>query len=55
MYVGDDEAVDKATRPSSTEIGAGVVAAFVALQSKGITRIAAAGIAAWVGWRYIKR
>ncbi len=52
MYIGDDEAVEKAvTVPSKKEIGAGVVAALVALQSRGITRLVAAGIASWVGYR----
>jgi len=33
------------------EVGLGAVAAFVALKSKGIVRIAAAGAAAYVAWQ----
>ena len=55
MYVGDDEAVDKAVAaPSPKELGVAAVAAIVALQSKGITRLAAAGIAGWIGYRAYK-
>jgi hypothetical protein len=55
MYVGDDDAVDKAVAmPTAQELGIGVVAAIVALQSKGITRLAATGIAAFIGYRAIK-
>ncbi len=52
MYVGDDEAVEKAVAmPSSKQIAIGVIAAIVALQSKGITRLAATGVAGYIGYR----
>jgi hypothetical protein len=55
MYVGDDEAIDKVLAPpSAKEIGVGAVAAIVALQSKGLTRLVATGIAAFIGYRAIK-
>lgn len=55
MYVGDDEAVEKALDPGSrNELIAGAVAAVVALQSRGITRLVAGGIAALVGYRALK-
>jgi hypothetical protein len=57
MYVGDDDAVDNALavpKPSPRELAVGAIAAVVALQSRGITRLAAAGIAAWVGYRAYK-
>lgn len=51
MYVGDSDAVEKATTPSSTEMGLGALAALVALKTKGITRWGAAGLAGWIGYR----
>lgn len=52
MYVGDDQAVEKAVHaPSTKELGIGILAALVALQSKGVTRLAAAGVAGYVGYR----
>lgn len=55
MYVGDDEAVEQATAsPSPKEIGAGVIAAVVALQSRGITRLVAGGIAGYIGYKAYK-
>jgi hypothetical protein len=52
MYVGDDEAVEKAVAaPSSKEMLVGAIAAIVALQSKGVTRLAAGGIAGYIGYR----
>lgn len=55
MYVGDDDAVDKATAaPSDKEMLVGAAAAVVALQSKGITRLAALAVAAYVGTRALK-
>jgi len=51
MYVGDDEAVEHALKPAPRELAVGAVAAVVALQSRGITRLVAAGIASWVGYR----
>ncbi len=55
MYVGDDEAVDKAVAaPSSTQMLVGAIAAFVALQSKGITRLTAVGVAGYIGYRAIQ-
>ncbi len=53
MYVGDDEAVETALlgKPTGKELAVGAVAAVVALQSKGVTRLVAAGIASWVGYR----
>lgn len=54
MYVGDGE-VDKATSaPSSKELLVGAVALLVALQSKSITRLAAAGVAGYIGYRAYK-
>lgn len=55
MYVGDDEAVDKAVAaPSAKDVGAGLVAALVAAKSKGVVRLAAAGIASWMAYRVYK-
>lgn len=57
MYVGDDEAVETAVaipKPSPKELAVGAVAVVVALQSRGITRLAAAGIAGYVGYRAYK-
>ena len=56
MYIGDDEAVETAvkTKPSPKEIGIGVVAALVALQSRGIMRLVATGIAGYVGYKAYK-
>ncbi len=55
MYVGDDDAVEKATTtPSQKELAVGAIAVIVALQSKGITRLAAAGIASYIGYRAYK-
>lgn len=55
MYVGDDDAVEKAT--STTGMKAlGVIAALIALKSKGTTRLAAAGIASYVAYKtYLSR
>lgn len=47
MYVGDDAVA----APTPAQLGIGVVAAIVALQSKGITRLAAIGVAALIGYR----
>jgi hypothetical protein len=55
MYVGDDDAVELASgKPSGTELAGGAVAAYVALSSKGLVRLVAGGIAAWVGYRAYK-
>jgi hypothetical protein len=55
MYVGDDEAVDKAVAaPSSKELIVGAIALIVALQSKGVTRLAAGGVAGYIGYRAYK-
>lgn len=55
MYVGDDAAVENAVAmPAGAELAAGAVAVLVALQSRGITRLVAGGIAAWVGYRAYK-
>ncbi|HMA25319.1 MAG TPA: hypothetical protein VKP00_15020 [Gemmatimonadaceae bacterium] len=54
MYVGDDDAVEKAITPSSKELLVGALAVIVALQSKGITRLAATGVAGYVGYRAYK-
>lgn len=55
MYVGDDEAVDNAVAaPSSKELLVGAIAAIVALQSKGITRLAATGVAGYIGYRALQ-
>lgn len=55
MYVGDDEAVEKATAtPSSKEMLVGIAAVIVALQSKGVTRLAATGVASYIGYRAYK-
>jgi hypothetical protein len=52
MYVGDDEAVDKAVGdPRDSHLLFGGIAAIVALQSKGITRLAALAVAGYVGYR----
>ena len=52
MYVGDDEAVEKAVAgPNSKELIVGAVAVIVALQSKGVTRLAATGVAGYIGYR----
>lgn len=55
MYVGDDDAVDKAVQaPTAKELGIGAIAALVALQSKGITRLAALGVVGFIGYRAYK-
>jgi hypothetical protein len=55
MYVGDDDAVDKAvTAPSAKELLVGAIAAIVALQSRGVTRLAAGGVAGYIGYRLYK-
>lgn len=55
MYVGDDDAIEKATQsPSAKEIGIGLLAAIVALQSCGVTRLAAGSVAGYVGYRLCK-
>ena len=54
MYVGDDEAVENAVKPSGRELAVGAVAAVVALQSRGVTRLVAAGIATLIGYRAYK-
>lgn len=54
MYVGDDDAVEKAITPSSKELLVGALAVIVALQSKGVTRLAATGVAGYVGYRAYK-
>jgi hypothetical protein len=55
MYVGDSEAVDKAVAaPSSKEMIVGAIALIVALQSKGVTRLAAGGVAGYIGYRAYK-
>lgn len=57
MYVGDDEAVDKATAavpPTTGTLAVGAISAVVALQSRGITRLVAGGIASWVAYRYVR-
>jgi len=52
MYVGDDDAVDKAVGdPRDSHLLFGGIAAIVALQSKGITRLAALAVAGYVGYR----
>lgn len=56
MYVGDDAATAPTTaiatgKPSGKEIAVGLGAAYVALSSSGLVRLASAGIAAWVGYR----
>jgi hypothetical protein len=55
MYVGDDEAVENAVAtPSSKELLVGAIAVIVALQSRGVTRLAAGGVAGYVGYRLYK-
>lgn len=54
MYVGDDEAVEKALKPTGGQLAIGAAAVLVALQSRGITRLAAAAVAAFVGYRAYK-
>ncbi len=52
MYVGDDGLATG--KPDTKEMVTGAVAAIVAWKSTGIVRLAAAGIAAWVGYRAYK-
>lgn len=55
MYVGDDDAVDKAIAPlSSSDMLLAAAALIVAMQSRGVTRMAAATVAGWVGVKYYK-
>jgi hypothetical protein len=55
MYMSDSEAVDKAVAaPSSNEMIVGAIALIVALQSKGVTRLAAGGVAGYIGYRLYK-
>jgi hypothetical protein len=52
MYVGDDAAVEQAVQaPSAKEMGVGALAVLIAWQSKGITRLAAMGVASFIGYR----
>jgi hypothetical protein len=52
MYVGDDEAVDKAVGDArDSHLLFGSIAAIVAMQSKGITRLAALALAGYVVYR----
>jgi hypothetical protein len=57
MYVGDDDAVETAVappKPTTKDLAIGAVAALVALQSRGVTRLAAAGVAGYIGYRAYK-
>ena len=53
MYVGDDDAVERATATPSGEAVLGLVAAVVAVKSKGPTRWLAAGIASYIALRHM--
>lgn len=52
MYVGDDGIATG--KPSGNELAVGAVSAYVALSSRGLVRLASAGIAAWIGYRAYK-
>jgi|GEM_PF-5521589 len=55
MYVGDDQAVEKATAaPSSTELLVGALAAHLALSARGVARLATGGYAAYIAYRLLK-
>lgn len=55
IYVGDDNAVERAVAsPTPAQLGIGVVAALVALQSQGVTRLVAMGVAGVIGYRALK-
>jgi hypothetical protein len=52
MYVGNDDAAELASgKPTTKDLAAGAIAAYVALSSSGLVRLASAGIAAWIGYR----
>lgn len=52
MYVGDDGAVDKAVSSAKdSHLLFGGIAAIVALQSRGTTRLAALGVLSYIGYR----
>lgn len=60
MYVGDTEAVDKATSSTTSKITGGDLAAlgvlgFVYLNAKGLVRTAAVAAAAYGGYRILTR
>lgn len=52
MFIGDTPTAPE--KPTNNEIAAGAIAAIVAFKSKGLVRLAAAGIATWVGYKAIK-
>jgi len=55
MYVGDDQAVEKATAaPSSTELLVGALAAHLALSARGVARLATGGYAAYIAYRLLR-
>lgn len=55
MYVGDDQAVEKATAaPSSTELLVGALAAHLAVSARGVARLATGGYAAYIAYRLFK-
>ena len=55
MYVGDDDAVDKAlTSPTKQQLIVGAIAALVAIKGSGIIRIAGGCVAGYVGYRFYK-
>lgn len=52
MYVGDDDAVESAVRPSHRELVVGaVLAGLAAVATKGTTRTVLAGFAAWAAYK----
>ena len=54
MYVGDDQAVERATSgPSSIELLAGTLAAYLALGTRGVVRAASGGYAAYLAYRLL--
>ncbi len=55
MYVGDDEAVEKAVGDArDSHLLFGGIAAIIAMYSKGVTRLASTGVVAYVVYRAYK-
>lgn len=55
MYVGDDDAVDKATsRPSPAELLVAAIAALYAAKARGAARVAAGAVVAYTGYRLVR-
>jgi hypothetical protein len=55
MYVGDDDAVEKAVGDArDSHLLFGGIAAIIAMYSKGVTRLASTGVVAYIVYRAYK-